>query len=205
MDSNPTINSNWLSEIEKLGVRKTFPADSVLLSPGDTVHYLPFVISGSIRITKEDDDYKEILLYYIGPGESCIMSFLGELHHTPSQIKAVTEEESVILLIPSTETARLVQANPKWMEFLLDLFHKRFDDLLSVINAIAFQRVDQRLEEWLVKKSELMGDSLLTTTHQQIAEELGTAREVVSRLLKQLERQGKIELGRNKIRLISLV
>lgn len=199
------MDTKWLEEIEKHGERSKLPSETVLLNPGDYIRYLPILVNGVIRVTQEDAEGKEILLYYIRAGESCIMSFLGELHHVQSQVKATVEEDCEVILIPADEARRLLQSNPRWVDFLFTLFHKRFDDLLSVVNAIAFQKVDQRLLDLLRKKAELHHAKELNVTHQQIADELGTAREVVSRLLKQLERDNKIELGRNKIKILSLV
>ena len=115
------------------------------------------------------------------------------------------EDKAEILMIPIEKANLLVQKFPTWNEFVLRLYNKRFEELLSVINAIAFQKIDQRILELLEKKRELSGSNEINSTHQQLADELGTAREVVSRLLKQLEKDKKITLSRNKITILALV
>ena len=144
-----------------------------------------------------------MLVYYIKPGESCVMSFLGATCSSTSKIKAVVEEQAEVLMLPVHKATELIRENPQWIEFIFSLYNKRFEELLSVVNAIAFQKADVRLWELLRTKTKMLRTMELNVTHQQIADELGTAREVVSRLLKQLEREDKISLGRNKIRILS--
>jgi CRP/FNR family transcriptional regulator len=151
---------------------------------------------------RTDANGHEILLYYITAGESCIMSFLGGIHDETSKIKAIVEEDAEILLIPVDKASEWVKKFPEWSDFIFKLYHKRFEELLSVVNAIAFQKLDVRLLHLLKQKSELANSKEIKVTHQQLAEELGTAREVVSRVAKQMENEGLIHLSRNKITLM---
>lgn len=197
------MSAELLGELKSLGVVKHFAQGEVLLNENTYIKYIPIVLSGIIKVMREDEDVRELLLYYIKPGETCIMSILGGLNNDTSKIKAVVEEDAEILLIPIEKANLLVQKFPAWNEYVFKLYNKRFEELLSVINAIAFQKIDQRILELLNKKRELTGSLEIAITHQQLADELGTAREVVSRLLKQLEREKKINLSRNKISIIS--
>ena len=181
---------------------KEFKEGDTVLREHSNIQSIPIVTKGSIKVLRTDDDEKEILLYYIKPGESCIMSFLGGLHQDTSKVKAIVEEDAEILFIPIDKVVLLMKEYPQWLEYIFRLYHKRFEELLEVVNAIAFKKVDERLLLLLNKKEELTKSKIIQITHEQLANELGTARVVISRLLKQLEDEGKLKLGRNKITLI---
>ena len=152
-----------------------------------------------MRVIRTEEDGREILLYYIKAGESCIMSFLGGLHNETSKVKAEVEEDAEILFLSMDKVSLFIKAYPQWLDYIFRLYHKRFEELLEIVNAIAFKKVDERLLNLLKKKSELTQSKTIQITHEQLANELGTARVVVSRLLKQLEENGVVQLGRNKI------
>lgn len=178
---------------------KSFKEGAVILNENANIRAIPIVLEGSIRVMRADDDGHEIFLYYIKPGESCIMSFLGGIHHETSIIKAIAEEDVEILFIPIEHVPLLIQENKDWLDYIFKLYHKRFEELLEVINALAFQQMDVRILHFLKEKVALAGQPEISITHQQIADELATARVVVSRLLKQMEANGLVQLGRNKI------
>jgi len=198
-----SISSTLLEKLKNEGTIKTFAPETVLIDENDYIKFVPIVLAGSIKVFKLDEDGREMLLYYIKPGESCVMSFLGATCNGTSKIKAVVEEEAEVLVLPVHKATELIRENPQWIQFIFELYNRRFEELLSVVNAIAFQKVDVRLWELLKIKVKLLKTDELNMTHQQIADELGTAREVVSRLLKQLERDKKISLGRNKIKILA--
>jgi CRP/FNR family transcriptional regulator len=200
-----SIDNALLEKLKKEGTIKTFAPDTVIIDEHDYIKFIPIVLRGSIKVFKLDEEGREMLLYYIKPGESCVMSFLGATCNGTSKIKAVVEEEAEVLVLPVYKATELVRENPQWTQFIFELYNRRFEELLSVVNAIAFQKVDVRLWELLKTKVKLLRTDELNMTHQQVADELGTAREVVSRLLKQLERDKKILLGRNKIRILGAV
>jgi CRP/FNR family transcriptional regulator len=130
------------------------------------------------------------------------MSFLGGIHNDTSKVKAVAEEPTEILFIPIDKVTLLIKEYPEWLDYIFRLYHKRFEELLEVVNAVAFTKMDERLLNFIKKKCELTKAHTLYITHEQLANELGTARVVVSRLLKQMEDQKLVVLGRNKIHLI---
>jgi CRP/FNR family transcriptional regulator len=204
--ASPSIISNSLLErLKTEGTIKKFPPDAVIIEENDYIKNVPIVLSGSIKVFKQDEDGREILLYYINPGESCVMSFLGAACNGTSKIRAVVEDQAEVLILPVHKAIELIRDNPAWLEFIFQLYNRRFEELLEVVNAIAFTKVDQRLLDFLKTKSKMTGSNEISITHQQIADALGTAREVVSRLLKQLEKEGKISLSRNKITVLSLM
>jgi CRP/FNR family transcriptional regulator len=155
-----------------------------------------------LKVMRTDSDGHEILLYYITPGESCIMSFLGGIHNETSKIKVLVEEDAEILFIPVEKASEWVKKFPEWSDFIFKLYHKRFEELLTAVNAIAFQKLDMRLLQLLKQKAELYQSKEIKITHQQLADELGTAREAVSRVMKQMENEGLVILGRNKVTLL---
>jgi CRP/FNR family transcriptional regulator len=196
-------NPRFLDAIEKNGEIRTLPANHVLLREGDRIRSIPIVKKGSIKVSRHDEEGREILLYYIRPGESCVMSFLAGSCQGRSSVEATTEEETEIIFVSLSSAGEWIREFPEWSEFIFKLYQQRFEELLGVINAIAFQKMDERLIAYLEKKQELRQNSEINITHEQIAQELGTSRVVVSRLLKQLEQNGKVKLGRNRLRLLS--
>jgi len=189
-------------EVSTYGQLKKFPAGSVILQEDSYIKAIPLVLNGSLKVMRTDSEGHEILLYYITPGESCIMSFLGGIHNETSKIKAIVEEDAEILFIPVEKASEWVKKFPEWADFIFKLYHKRFEELLTAVNAIAFQKLDMRLLQLLKQKAELYQSKEIKITHQQLADELGTAREAVSRVMKQMENEGLVILARNKITLL---
>ena len=196
--SSPTISK----KLSELGSSKQFKEGDIILNENAYIKAIPIVTSGSIRVMRTDEEGREILLYYIRAGESCIMSFLGGIHQDTSKVKAIAEEETEILFIPIEKVSLLIKEYPEWLNYIFKLYHKRFEELLEVVNAVAFKKMDERLLDFIQTKVKHNQSHLLQITHEQIANELGTARVVISRLLKQMEEQGLLKLGRNKIELM---
>lgn len=186
----------------EVGYIKSFLDGEIILNENAYIKAIPIVISGSVKVMRTDEDGREILLYYIKAGESCIMSFLGGMHQDTSKIKAVAEGNAEILFIPMDKIGGLLKDFPEWLDYIFKLYHKRFEELLEVVNAVAFKKMDERLLNFIQKKCELTDSKVLNITHEQIANELGTARVVISRLLKQMEDENLVILGRNKVTLI---
>ncbi|MFA6152294.1 MAG: Crp/Fnr family transcriptional regulator [Chitinophagaceae bacterium] len=190
------------TKLSEFGTVKSFEEGTVIINENAYIRSIPIVLKGSIGVMRTDEDGREILLYYIKSGESCIMSFLGGIHQDTSKIKAIAEEETEILFIPIDKVNLLIKEYPQWLDYIFRLYHKRFEELLGVVNDVAFKKMDERLLNFLNRKSELIKNKTIHITHEQIANELGTARVVVSRLLKQLEEEGVVIMGRNKISLV---
>lgn len=188
-----------LEKLDRYSIHKEYKAGSVILNENAHVRSIPIVTKGTLKVIRTEEDGREILLYYIKTGESCIMSFLGGLHNETSKVRAEVEEDAEIRFLPIEKVSVFIKEYPQWLDYIFRLYHKRFEELLEMVNAIAFKKVDERLLTLLHKKQELTGQRTLNITHEQLANELGTARVVVSRLLKQLEEDGMVQLGRNKI------
>ena len=191
-----------VEKLQQYSIKKTYKAGDIILNENAHIRSIPIVASGTLKVIRTEEDGREILLYYIKAGESCIMSFLGGLHNETSKVKAEVEDDAEILFLPVEKVSIFIKEYPQWLDYIFRLYHKRFEELLEIVNAIAFKKVDERMLDLLLKKVELTGNKTLNITHEQLANELGTARVVVSRLLKQLEEIGKVKLGRNKITLV---
>ncbi|MCA6065648.1 Crp/Fnr family transcriptional regulator [Chryseobacterium sp. RG1] len=191
-----------VKKLYQYGITKTYQEGDIILDENSSIRSIPIVMKGMMKVIRTEEDGREILLHYIKAGESCIMSFLGGMHNEKSIVKAEVEEDTEILFLPVDKVSLFIKEYPEWLDYIFRLYHKRFEELLDIINAIAFKKVDERLVNLLQKKSELSNSNTIIITHEQLANELGTARVVVSRLLKQLEEEGKLKLGRNKIQLL---
>ncbi len=191
-----------VESLYKHSIKKNYKAGSIILNENSHIRSIPIVIKGMMKVIRTEEDGREILLYYIKAGESCIMSFLGGLHNETSKVKAEVEDDAEILFLPMDKVSLFIKEYPQWLDYIFRLYHRRFEELLEIVNAIAFKKVDERLLSLLNKKSELTKSKTIQITHEQLANELGTARVVVSRLLKQLEERGVLQLGRNKITLM---
>ncbi len=188
-----------MEKLYEYGIIKSYSSGYVILDENTSIRSIPIVTRGSIKVIRTEEDGREILLYYIKAGESCIMSFLGGIHNETSKVKAEVEEDAEILFLPIEKVTLFIKEHPEWLNYIFRLYHKRFEELLDMINDIAFKKMDERLLDLLQKKQVLTKNAQIQITHEQLANELGTAREVVSRLLKQLEKEGVVQLGRNKI------
>lgn len=211
MHNDTVLSSEFSSSpelVEKLyqyGITKNYQEGDIILDENASIRSIPIVMKGMLKVIRTEEDGREILLYYIKVGESCIMSFLGGMHNEKSIVKAEIEENAEILFLPLDKVSLFIKEHPEWLDYIFRLYHKRFEELLDIINAIAFKKVDERLLNLLQKKSGLTNSETINTTHEQLANELGTARVVVSRLLKQLEEDGILKLGRNKITLLKIL
>lgn len=197
-----TASPELKGKLMEHGIRKSFKAGTVILNEQSYIRSIPIVIKGVLRVMRTEDDGREILLYYIKAGESCIMSFLGGMHNETSVVRAEVEEDAELLFVGIEKVSLFIREYPDWLDYIFRLYHKRFEELLDVVNAIAFKKVDERLMELLKRKAALNESRIVLVTHEQLATELATARVVVSRLLKQLEESGKVALGRNRIELL---
>lgn len=178
----------------------TVPAHTKVLEEDKYIKVVPLVFEGRIKVMRQDESGKEILLYYVNPGESCALSIAAGLNRTKSVAYAETEMETKMFTIPIDTLRDLHYRYPQCNDFLLLLFYTRFKELILFIDSIAFKTVDFRLIQHLKQKK--AAENTIHITHQHLADELGTAREVISRLLKQLERDGKIINHRSKIEIL---
>ena len=192
-----------MQEIYQVGKIKKIPADNILVDKGDDILYIPFILDGSVKISRDKDD-AELLLYYIESGDTCTMTLQCSVRGSVSEVRATTLEDSEVLLIPVMYMENWMNKYTSWRRYILESYHSRMLELMETVDAIAFMRLDERLEKYLIDQAKLTGSLEIHHTHQQIAEDLHSSRVVISRLLKQLESKGRIQLYRNRIVLGSI-
>jgi CRP/FNR family transcriptional regulator len=188
----PSFNRELLGEIAGCGIIQEVPAGTEILKEGQYIKMIPIVLEGLVQVFTRTEE-KELLLYYIGSTQSCIMSFSAGLTHSPSRIYAITEEPSMLLLLPTEKLIKWVKQFPVINDMFYQQYNLRYTEMLDTINSLLFGRMDHRLYHYLLEKSKLKSEKILNIRHKQIAAELGTAREVVTRVLKKLEQEGKIK------------
>lgn len=199
------LEPELMDEINAAGKTLHLAEGQVLLDIGQIVTSVPIVVKGTLRISRTSEDGHDLLLYYVSADQSCAMTFTCCMQQFPSQVKITAEEEADVLLIPMKYMDTWMQRFPSWKSFVMNTIRSRFNELLNAIDQIAFMKLDERLLSYLKEKTAISGDSVIHMSHEQIAIELGSSREVISRLLKKLENDKYLTLGRNMIRLIKPV
>uniref|UniRef100_UPI0032178A63 Crp/Fnr family transcriptional regulator n=1 Tax=uncultured Draconibacterium sp. TaxID=1573823 RepID=UPI0032178A63 len=192
-------------EILNISVHKTFAPKETLIREGQFISSFPLLIQGLIRVSKTSTDGNELLLYYLHENEVCAMSLTCCMARQTSNVNAVAEEETEVLLIPVEKLDIWTSKYPLWKQFVMQTFQQRFRGLIDTLDALAFMKLDERLEKYFIDRNKKSGATTFTGTHQDLALQLNSSREVISRLLKKMEKAGKIELSRNFIDFSGLV
>lgn len=193
-----------INEINEVGVFKEVPEGYKLIEIGDYINSMPLLVNGAIKILREDEKGDELILYFLERGDTCAMTLACCMGQTKSEIRAVTETEAKLIMIPVQKMGEWMSKYKSWQNFILQSYHTRMLELLEAIDTIAFLKMDKRLLKHLRDKAMVNHNDLIKVTHQEIAHDLHTSRVVVSRLLKTLEIDGKIELNRNSIKILDL-
>jgi CRP/FNR family transcriptional regulator len=191
-----------IKEMYEFGEIKHFKEGDIIMDYGKYIRMMPLIINGTIKVYRMDETGKEILLYYLSSNESCSMAYSCCVEAKKSEVKAIAEDDVELLAIPHIKLDDWLCKYPTWKNYIMRSFNERFLELLKSIESIAFHKLDERLIAYLKEKQKLSGSSVVKTSHYLIADELATSRVVVSRLLKQLENDGKILLYRNEIKLM---
>lgn len=190
-----------LEEINSVGTIREVPADFELIDIGETIKGVPLLLSGAIKISREDVNGDELLLYYLEEGESCTLTMAWEMGQHKSKIRAVAELPSQLIMVPLSAVEQWTSRYPSWQRFVFKSYHKRIEELLATVDSIAFDQLEKRLWDYLCEKKRITKANTLRITHQAIAQEMHSSRVVISRLLKRLEINKKIRLDRNAIEL----
>lgn len=183
------LGVDLLDLIEKESIIKEVPAHAEILEEGQYVNYVPILLNGLIKVYTRQED-KELLLYYIQPFESCVMSFIAGLRQEKSRVYAEVLEDAQILLVPSNKLSEWIYQYPRLNLLYYQQFDLRYSEMISTINHLLFDKLDKRVIDFIRERSEITGKNPLKMSHREIANELGTAREVVSRILKKFEKEG---------------
>ena len=191
-----------LDEIAKVAVYKEFKADDYLIEIGDYIKTMPLLLTGAIKILREDENGDELLLYFLERGDTCAMTLTCCMGQSKSRIRAIAETDGAMLMIPVEKMEEWLTKYKTWRNFVFDSYNVRLNEMLEAIDTLAFMNLDERLYKYLTDKAKVIGDTEIKNTHQEIAYEMHTSRVVISRLLKALELKGKIKLHRNKIEIL---
>ncbi len=179
-----------------------FKEGDVVMDFGSYVRMLPLIISGTIKISRQAEDGSELFLYYLSRGESCTMTFSCCMADKKSEIRAIAEEDTVVLGLPQQYLDVWMMRYKSWKNFVMLAYDQRMNELIKTIDQVTFHQLDERLYDYLKLRANVREDKTINTTHQTIADDLHVSREAISRLLKGLEKRGIIELGRNRIELL---
>jgi CRP/FNR family transcriptional regulator len=189
-------------EIAEHGQIMQFSAGEVIMDYGSYVRIVPLLLEGTIKVMREDEEGNELFLYYIRTGETCSVSFTCCMMHKKSFIKTIAEDDVALIGIPIKYIDEWMGKYQSWKNFVMLSYDTRMLDMVKTIDSIAFKKMDERLLHYLKEKAKANFSKVINVTHQEIAYDLNASREAISRLLKQLEKQGVVELGRNKIILV---
>ncbi len=191
-----------IEEIEEVAVKKEVKTGDVLIKAGDYIRSMPLLLEGAIKISRKDENGYELLLYFLEKGETCAMTLTCCMGHHQSEIEAVAETNSTILMIPVQKMEEWSSKYKSWRNFVFESYHSRLMEVLQAIDSIAFSKLDDRLLKYLENKRKINQNSTINSTHQEIASDLNSSRVVISRLLKKLENSGFLKLQRNSIELL---
>ena len=201
----PFLEKGLISDISRVSTIHELKADQSILEEGDYIKSFPMVISGCLRVVRYSEDGNELLLYYLNQGEICSMALTCCMGLQKSNIKMIAEEDSVVLTIPVDKPEKWMSEYKSWKEFMMYSYRHRFDELLDTIDSIAFMKLDERLIRFFEDRYRSTGKTVFPGTHQEIALQLNTSREVISRLLRNLERKNLVITERNSVDYTNLV
>ncbi|MCB9186553.1 MAG: Crp/Fnr family transcriptional regulator [Flavobacteriales bacterium] len=198
----PTLLDTELVEgIKEHAIYREVEEGDLLMDIGSVIKNIPMIITGTVKVIREDEDGRELMLYYVRPGETCAMSLTCCMAFKRSEIRAVAQEKVAMLAIPVDYMDEWMKYRD-WRSFVMNTYRLRFEELLEALDSIAFHKMDDRVLKYLTEKANSLNTEEIQMSHQEIAVDLNSSREVISRILKQMERKGLVKLGRNKIKLL---
>ncbi len=195
----PQFEPDLLATISDQAVERRFNAGDIIMRTGQYIKSAVLILEGRIKIYRENGEGGEFLMYYLGPGQACAVSMICMLQSQTSEVTAIAEEDTEVLMIPVQVVEDLMRKYKSWNQFVIQTYRSRFDELLAVIDNIAFHNMDERLSFYLNRHAASTGKKTIELSHQQIAADLNSSREVISRLLKKMEQQNLVKLNRNMI------
>ena len=198
----PNFSNELISAIESNASLQDFEAGTILMRTGQYIKNTVLITKGKIKIYREGEDGGEFFMYYLQPGQACAISMICATKSEKSQIMAKVVEDVSVIMIPLNLMDKWMMEHRSWYEFVIETYRSRFEEVLEVVDSIAFRSMDERLEFYLKRHKDACGCNELKASHQEIATELNTSREVISRLLKKMEQRGLVKLNRNQIELL---
>ncbi len=198
----PGFSAELIEEIQKNSIAQTFKAGDIIMRTGQYINSTVLLLEGQIKIFREGENGGEFLMYYLQPGQACAISMICSTKSQTSKITAKAVEDGELLMIPVALMEKWMMNHRSWDEFVIGTYRSRFEEVLEVIDNVAFRAMDERLEFYLKRHATVNGSKEIKLSHQEIATELNTSREVISRLLKKMEQRGMVNLNRNQIELL---
>lgn len=193
------FEEDLINEIIEVGFFRTIESGELLIDIDDVLTHVPLILSGAVKIIREDKHGEEISLYFLEKGDTCAISFVNCIHRSKSMFRGIAERKTEGIFIPVEKVEVWLAKYATWRYFIIDSYHFRLIELVEAIDSLAFMKLDERLYKYLIDKVKIQKKNVLIITHQEIADDLHTSRVVISRLLKQLENEGKIKIRRNRI------
>ena len=188
-----------IKEIINVGKLKVIPKGQLLINIGDELTHIPLIIHGAVKISLEDSKGDEVYLYHLEKGETCAISFVNCIHKSKSMFRGVAEQDTEGIFIPINKLDKWLAKYKTWRHFIIDSYHFRLIGLIHSIENLVFSNLEDRLMEYLYQKAQVMNTNILKITHDEIANDLFSGRTVITRLLKDLKNEGKIDMKRGKI------
>jgi len=198
---NKVFEQSLIDEIVEIASLKNFESGDILIDIGDEMTHIPLILKGVVKIMREDRNEDEILLYFLEKGDTCAISFVNCINRSQSMFRGIVENDVECIMLPVEKIEDWIVSYKTWRHFIIESYHNRLIEMVEAIDSLAFLKLDDRLYKYLSDKMRMIHSGDLTITHQEIADDLNTSRVVISRLLKALERKGKIKLGRNRIKM----
>jgi CRP/FNR family transcriptional regulator len=199
---SPVFEAQLIKELQEKSMLVTASAGQGLINPGQTIKVVPLVLSGTMKVSRINQEGQELLLYYVKEGGGCAMTFSCGLMSIPSQVKGTAEDDLSMLCVAVSTMEEWMSKFPSWKKYVMGTIVNEFLDVIKSVDEVTFKKMDDRLVSYLKGKSKIAGSTVINLTHQQIADDMGTNRVVISRLLKKLETDKRLILYRNQIKLL---
>lgn len=201
----PSFDEALVERLAEIGTIKSFEEGEEMMRTGQYFRSTMLIVDGLVKLYREGENGGEFFVYYIEPGNACALSMVCASQQKTSELMAKAMTASKAIMVPIDKMDNLMLDHKSWYYFVLETYRARFEEMLTVVDAIAFKAMDERLEFYLINQARTLETTIIKTTHQEIANDLNTSREVISRLLKKMEQNGMISLHRNQIDMAPLV
>ena len=199
-----TFESELIEEILQVGHYDWISKGQVMIDIGDVLTHIPLILNGLVKIIRRDKEGEELTLYFLEPGDTCAISFANCIYREESIFKGIVEENMEAVFVPIEYVDQWLVKYQTWRHFIIDTYHFRLLEMVKSIDSLAFMNLKSRIWQYLTDKARVTQNNKLVITHQEIAQDLNSKREVVTRIIKQLEQEGIVDYTRNKVKILEL-